>query len=715
MKLSFLSADPLAVRNSCVADCDKDTEEWVQVPQLGGCTEWSLLRTIVSVSDISSDEGELLMQDDEIHHCVCATKDDFADALITSDVVHFSGHGLSEGVLGLESSQGPYLAPLSADDVTVLCSEATCLPTLVILSACHSETIGRAIAELGVPHVVAVRRKARVSDHASKVFFTTFVTSLVAGDPVKTAFDKAQRDIKDETLRPGLSRESRARQDKKFILMGSDSAHSGTVPFFVRMQHRAPVIKNRRQPYTLPFEEFPIVGRRLDQFKIVDSLVNGEARWVTASGENRIGKTKCALAACAVMAKRGSFSQFLFAQLTSIGEDAALDSFHVVRALLTANDVDFDASDIEAAFIAAASKHPRTLLILDGVDGAWAKPVRDFVRWALENIPLLRVLCTARFPLGREAEETLVTIRGLNHGDAARLFLRCLPRRINRVEVAPLGLVVDAATERQTEKLVPDEVMHIFSNPENRCGAFLQSLCGKPEDIADRAMLLRKKPLVQVVAGTIRDGTDGFLEIVETHARRCWPQSFDAIFKKDHFWQIASDRADPCRQRYISQLIATAVMEFAERLPGRSLSKFDLNFIRSKAAAWTCSEHFSAFWQWFSNCVSLLRRSNREWQSGFIFGFVTRREAASMLRACPPGTFLIRLSSRQDAFAISYTAANSQVRHSEIRCSDKGFFSPASGNELDIFPELVDLVRHFDSFDALYPTCHPKRVWSSTF
>ena len=67
---------------------------------------------------------------------------------------------------------------------------------LVFVSACHSESVGSAFAEAGVPHVVAVSSKEEMLDLASQEFAQAFYTALFAGKTVKAAFEIGQAAVK---------------------------------------------------------------------------------------------------------------------------------------------------------------------------------------------------------------------------------------------------------------------------------------------------------------------------------------------------------------------------------------------------------------------------------------------------------------------------------------------------------------------------------------
>jgi hypothetical protein len=93
---------------------------------------------------------------------------------------------------------------------------------LAFVSACQSEDAGNAFVAAGVPHVVAVRWDAQVTDVASHRFATQFYLSLATGATVQQAFDQAQTAVE---AAPRISEESRLRQRHKFLLLPRDADH----------------------------------------------------------------------------------------------------------------------------------------------------------------------------------------------------------------------------------------------------------------------------------------------------------------------------------------------------------------------------------------------------------------------------------------------------------------------------------------------------------
>jgi hypothetical protein len=123
-----------------------------------------------------------------IEFCPAATWDELSQALVDNkpQVVHFSGHGDSDGNLLLEDSVGRValttpegLASLfDLDGATIRC---------VIVNACYSERLARATS-LYVDHVVGMRWE--IGDEAAIEFSVGFYTGLFAGHPVPVAFKR---------------------------------------------------------------------------------------------------------------------------------------------------------------------------------------------------------------------------------------------------------------------------------------------------------------------------------------------------------------------------------------------------------------------------------------------------------------------------------------------------------------------------------------------
>lgn len=116
------------------------------------------------------------------------------------DIVHMSGHGTSSGRLILDSGSPlrevqavlPGSPRITDDDspppLARLFAVARGRIRCVVLNACHSESLGRAIAE----HVdCVVGMSEAVEDEAAIRFSWSFYNALAHGQSVRTAFDLA--------------------------------------------------------------------------------------------------------------------------------------------------------------------------------------------------------------------------------------------------------------------------------------------------------------------------------------------------------------------------------------------------------------------------------------------------------------------------------------------------------------------------------------------
>lgn len=125
------------------------------------------------------------------HWAVRAT--DLSEALLRHrpGVVHFSGHGSSDGRIILQGEQGDaYQPPVSAvaDLFAIAGSSVRC----VVLNACHSASLADAIAE----HVDCVVGTVRaIEDEAAVRFAAGFYRGIGYGESVATAFALGRNEI----------------------------------------------------------------------------------------------------------------------------------------------------------------------------------------------------------------------------------------------------------------------------------------------------------------------------------------------------------------------------------------------------------------------------------------------------------------------------------------------------------------------------------------
>jgi hypothetical protein len=126
------------------------------------------------------------------HLAVRAT--DLSEALLRHSpaVVHFSGHGSPDGRIILQNEQGQSFEPPAtaiADLFRIFKGTVRC----VVLNACHSESLAKAIAQ-NIDCVVGT--KQAITDDDAVSFAAGFYRALSFGKSIGTAFDIGRNEIK---------------------------------------------------------------------------------------------------------------------------------------------------------------------------------------------------------------------------------------------------------------------------------------------------------------------------------------------------------------------------------------------------------------------------------------------------------------------------------------------------------------------------------------
>lgn len=107
---------------------------------------------------------------------------------VQPEIVHFSGHGSSNGELFLASSTGEEQAvPAEALQALFVAFKGTV--QVVLLNACYSAVQGKAIAE-SVPYVIGM--KSPISDLAATMFASSFYSALSFGKTVEESFQQGK-------------------------------------------------------------------------------------------------------------------------------------------------------------------------------------------------------------------------------------------------------------------------------------------------------------------------------------------------------------------------------------------------------------------------------------------------------------------------------------------------------------------------------------------
>lgn len=111
---------------------------------------------------------------------------DLVQALLDTEpqIVHFSGHGASSGVLAFENQMGK-AHPIHPDALAALFEQFSGRIQCVVLNACYSAVQARSIANY-IPYVVGMSQQ--ISDQASLAFTAGFYQALAAGRSIEDAF-----------------------------------------------------------------------------------------------------------------------------------------------------------------------------------------------------------------------------------------------------------------------------------------------------------------------------------------------------------------------------------------------------------------------------------------------------------------------------------------------------------------------------------------------
>lgn len=158
-----------------------------------------------------------------------------------------------------------------------------------------------------------------------------------------------------------------------------------------------------------------------------------------------------------------------------------------------------------------------------------------------------------------------------------------------------------------------------------------------------------------------------------------WEESEGILLKKDTF----GDQAEVTWQQFANVLQRHFLRATRQDLirPTRQLLECDLEYLNQ--TFFDCQpiinqKSYDAFWEWLGKAVQKLRYQRHIcplWQTGLIYGFLTREGVKAALIHEEVGTFLIRLSERHPGmFALGYKTDDpdieKSVRHYLIQPED---------------------------------------------
>jgi predicted ATPase len=164
----------------------------------------------------------------------------------------------------------------------------------------------------------------------------------------------------------------------------------------------------------LPTSRDRFVGRGTELASLLTGLQGGRDRWLSVIGPGGMGKSRLALEVARAMRSTTPGGTWWVA----LGDARTADE--VAAAVAGALGIDGGAGDPVAAVGRALAGRERTLLALDGAEGARGVLGDTVGRW-LDQAPQLRVLLTSRVSTGLRGERQLV-LDGLRPVDAVALL-----------------------------------------------------------------------------------------------------------------------------------------------------------------------------------------------------------------------------------------------------------------------------------------------------
>jgi predicted ATPase/DNA-binding SARP family transcriptional activator len=156
----------------------------------------------------------------------------------------------------------------------------------------------------------------------------------------------------------------------------------------------------------VPVPLTPLVGRRNEVAELLGRLEHPACRLLTLVGPGGIGKTRLALEAARVVARRVGDS------VRVVDLSAVSDGDAMVGAIASAVGVELEAGVGATRAVSEALASSAMLLVLDNVEHLAAAP--SVVTELLAGAPTLRILATSRSSLGLSAEWHYV-VEGLSH------------------------------------------------------------------------------------------------------------------------------------------------------------------------------------------------------------------------------------------------------------------------------------------------------------
>merc|ERR1719359_204157 len=306
---------------------------------------------------------------------------------------------------------------------------------VVFLAACDSERPGKALARMGIPHVVCVRAGARLSDRTARSFAEQFYDALCCGKTVREAFDVAT--AVDEKGAYLLLPAGACYKHDTVICDDSSEESQG-----------AQIETPRLCPVRGPAPPERLAGRNDAVAEVVRLIGFERRRCVTVRGARGVGKTAVARAAAAFLADRGNLDVVCEVALGDVQTNASYEDYF---GLSPARRDDAVQRRIERRLVTtladaleALSGSPREPTARRVQDRTAITESRDAVRRIATRLlaaaPALSVVTTGRVELSAgDLGERVVDLGPLEPTSMAELLTELAPRRLSSAEMLDGG------------------------------------------------------------------------------------------------------------------------------------------------------------------------------------------------------------------------------------------------------------------------------------
>ncbi|KAL3922923.1 MAG: hypothetical protein SGILL_001945 [Bacillariaceae sp.] len=433
-------------------------------------------------------------------------------------VLHYSGHGHPTFLPFEDGMGGPNW--LDVQDIKELILQDGVVPfKFVFVSACHSGLAGETFASAGVPHVVCCKQESELKDAAALAFTRSFYLALLVGHTVKESFEQGCKAVR---ATPNLKDPDK--EMEKFVLLPKDGNHH--VPVFrakpirewpkqqrtqgmlnqrptrrrgsrssllTRMKSTMALgaksselsVRNMMQDDPSPTAPQFFLGREVDMYYIISTLLKLRKRLVTIIGETGIGRSSLACAICHYINERAStisdIQHIYFIKPKHGGQNVSCRS--ILRQLLDkleengkCRPIDEDV-DTEAMLntICRSLKQDKCLIVFDRTEllekSDESQEMPMILSTILYETKMVKVIITARNALGQPSiggqVEHPYTLGPLTFANAVKLFANLCPHLHTPSERGQLSktLVRDEDQEEllPTAATVNDRTKSVFS------------------------------------------------------------------------------------------------------------------------------------------------------------------------------------------------------------------------------------------------------------